>query len=283
MKNKALKRFIYCLSPLVFLFALCCFKVNGAIKKDTIVNSGYKLRTIIVDAGHGGHTGATGEYSTEEGVTLALALKLQKAIEKDIPDVKVVMTRTTPAGVALQTRSDIANNNKGDLFISLHCNSLADRISYQHGRKIRIPDRSGKGVLILVYGFHRDREETAALRENLFEEKDIKGGPNEGFDPNDPAAMIVLNAFKAKYRKNSIKFANLVNNEFTQTDGRRSDGVKEQGVLVLCHSAMPSVLVETGFINNPEEEAYLNSESGQNEIVASIVRAIVEYKKEVEL
>jgi N-acetylmuramoyl-L-alanine amidase len=273
MKNKALKRYIYSLSPLLLLLVLCSYKTDDPIKKikkDT-VNASFKMRTLIIDAGHGGHTGAKGSYSTEEGVTLALALKLQKAVEKNIPSLKIVMTRTTPDGVGLQKRSDIANKNKGDLFISLHCNSLSDRTTISHGKKIRVPDRSGRGVLILVYGFHRDKEEAAALRENLFEE-----------DPNDPTAMILLNAFKAKYRKNSLRFANLVNGEFVDTDGRHSDGVKEQGVLVLCHSAMPAVLIETGFINNPTDEEYLNSEAGQNEIVASIVRAIIEYKKEVE-
>jgi N-acetylmuramoyl-L-alanine amidase len=284
MKNKALRRFIYCLSPLVFLFVLRPSTSAASVKKDTVTGTGYKVRTIIVDAGHGGHTGARGSYSTEEEVTLALAIKLQAAIEKNIAGVKVVMTRTTPAGVPLQMRSSIANNNKGDLFISLHCNSLSDRVEVRHGKRIRVPDRSGKGVLVLVYGFHRDKEETAALRENLFEEKATGAGNgiSEVFDPNDPAAMIVLNAFKAKYRKNSIRFANLVNSEFVDTDGRRSDGVKEQGVLVLCHSAMPSVLIETGFINNPDDEAYLNSEEGQNTIVATIIRAITQYKKEVE-
>jgi N-acetylmuramoyl-L-alanine amidase len=284
MKNKALRRYIYCLSPLLFLFVLCSFKSDDPVKRDTTVSSGYKLRTIIVDAGHGGRkTGATGSYSVEKNVTLAIAFKLQKAIEKNIDGVKVVMTRTNDDDVPFQTRSDIANDAKGDLFISLHCNSLSDRVIVQHGRRIHVPDRSGKGVLVLVYGFHRDKEESEAIRENLFEEKDDKSaGVSDGFDPNDPTAMILLNAFKAKYRKNSIRFANLVNNEFVETDGRHSDGVKEQGILVLCHSAMPSVLIETGFINNPSDEAYLNSEDGQNEIVATIIRAIIEYKKEVE-
>ena len=284
MKNKALKRYIYSLSPLLFLLLLCSYKTEAPVKKtkkDT-VNASFKMRTLIIDAGHGGHTGAAGSYSTEEGVTLALAFKLQKAVEKNIPSLRVVMTRTTPAGVSLQKRSDIANDNKGDLFISLHCNSLSDKWSYSHGRKIRVPDKSGRGVLLLVYGFHRDKEEAAALRENLFEEKDGGKGVTAGFDPNDPTSMILLNAFKAKYRKNSLRFANLVNGEFVDTDGRHSDGVKEQGVLVLCHSAMPAVLIETGFINNPTDEEYLNSEAGQNEIVASIVRALIEYKKEVE-
>jgi N-acetylmuramoyl-L-alanine amidase len=268
------------------------FAIVPSVQHDTVTSSGYKLKTVIVDAGHGtrpngSHSGASGSYSTESNVTLAIALKLQKAIEKDIPDLKVVMTRTTEADVGLKARSEIANGNKGDLFISIHCNSLSDTrrrevVGHHKGKAVyktvSIPDRSGKGVLFLVYGFHRSQEEQEALRENLFEEKDN----DQQNILNDPAAVITINAFKAKYRKQSIHFANMLNTEFTEGDGRHSDGVKEQGVLVLCHSAMPAVLVETGFINNHEEEDYLNSENGQNEIVASIVRALAGYKAEVE-
>jgi len=280
MKNRALKRYIYGLALILCLSGFNSYAFTVTTKKDT---TAFRVRTIVVDAGHGGHTGAKGSYSTEEQVTLALALKLQKAIQKELKDVNVVMTRTTPANVAWQTRSDIANAAKGDLFISLHCNALPDKVKTVHGKRTHVPDHSGKGVLILVYGFHRDREEAAALRENLFEESDSKGkGGSNGFDPTDPVQMILLNTFKAKYRKNSILFANLVNDELVQTDGRPSDGVIEQGILVLCHSAMPAVLVETGFIDNPKDEDYLNSEDGQNEIVASIVRAIKNYKKEIE-
>ena len=294
MKNKALKRLIYGL--LVLLTSLPCFSfaIIHPVKHDT-VTAGYKLKTVVIDAGHGTrpngtHSGASGSYSTESNVTLAIALKLQKAIEKDIPDLKVVMTRTSEADVGLQRRSEIANTNKGDLFISIHCNSLADRrvrevVGHRKGKAVyrtsSVPDRSGKGVLFLVYRFGRSEEEHEALRENLFETE--AAGPQNNVDVQDnPAAMIAINAFKAKYRKQSIHFANLLNTEFTEGDGRRSDGVKEQGVLVLCHSAMPAVLIETGFINNHEEEDYLNSEAGQNAIVETIVRALGSYKAEVE-
>lgn len=281
MKNKALRRLICCLCSLVFLLVFSSSKSAPRLETDTTVNTGFKLRTIVIDAGHGGHTGARGAYSTEEGVTLALAFKLQAAIEKNVPNTRVVMTRVTTDGVSLQKRADIANNAKGDLFISLHCNALPDRVEVVHGRRIHVPDHSGRGVLELVYLYRRDKEQAAAIRENLFEEADGKG-VNFGFDPNDPASLIVLNAFKAKYRKNSLRFAEAVNTEFVDTDGRHSDGVKEQSVHVLCNTAMPSVLIETGFIDNPTEEDFLNSEAGQNEIVASIVRAIAAYKKEVE-
>jgi N-acetylmuramoyl-L-alanine amidase len=94
--------------------------------------------------------------------------------------------------------------------------------------------------------------------------------------------MILINQYKTKFRRQSIHLANLINSEFVDTDGRKSEGIREQGVLVLCHSAMPAVLVETGYINNPDDEAYLNSEKGQNEIVDSIVRALKNYKDGVE-
>ncbi len=289
MKNKAFKRLIS--GTCVFLFSLPLFSFalagNGS-QKDSVVNTGYKLKTIVVDAGHGGkRPGAYGAYSVEKNVTLALAFKLQKALEKDVPDVRVVMTRTNDDDVLWQHRSDIANEAKGDLFISLHCNSLSDRVVTVNGRKRRIPDQSGRGVLVLVYGFHRggqerggDNEEAAAIRENLFEEKDVKGGNTVDF--NDPTQMILLNAFKNKYRKQSIRFADIINDEFKDTDGRQSEGVREQSVLILCHSAMPAVLVETGYINNPKDEEYLNSEAGQNEIVATLVRSIKMYKAQVE-
>lgn len=277
MKNRALKRFIYSLTFIGCLFILPSFSIDDTPKQDTTANR-YRMKTIVVDAGHGGHTGAKGSYSTEEQVTLALALKLQKAIEKDVNGVKVVMTRTTPGGVGFQARSDIANAAKGDLFISLHCNSLADKTITVHGKKKRVPDQSGRGVLILVYRYGRDNEEAAAIRENLFEEEANK----EAKVALDPENLILLNEFKRKYRKNSIMFATMVNDEFVDNDGRHSDGVKEQGILVLCHTAMPSILVETGFINNPKDEDYLNSEDGQNEIVSSLIRAIQKYKATLE-
>lgn len=289
MKNKAFKRFIYGTCIFLFSIPLFSFKIlPDTAKKDSTVYNGYKVRTIVVDAGHGGkRAGASGDYSVEKNVTLALAFKLQKALEKDVPDVKVVMTRTTDDDILWQKRSDIANEAKGDLFISLHCNSLSDRVVTVNGRKKRVPDQSGRGVLLLVYGFHRggnekggDNEEAAAIRENLIEEKDVNGGSTVDF--NDPTQMILLNAFKNKYRKNSIRLANILNDEFKETDGRPSEGVREQSILILCHSAMPAVLVETGYINNPKDEAYLNSEDGQNEIINTIIRSIKTYKAELE-
>jgi N-acetylmuramoyl-L-alanine amidase len=298
MKNKALKRLIYGLLAFLTSFSLFSFKSNSTLKKNSLIDSGFKIKTIIVDAGHGnrapGQTryspGAEGSYSLERNVTLAVALKLQKEIEKELPDIRVVMTRTTPDDVPWKKRSDIANSNKGDIFISLHCNSLPYRtihevVGHKHHkpvyRTVNVPDHSGHGVLLLVYSTKRIGPQNEALREN------VEIGVNQDTikqvnKAEDPMSVIMLDEFKNRYRKQSIHLADLINTQFTQGDGRPSDGVREQVLFVLDHTAMPSVLVEMGYINNQKDEEYLNSETGQNEIAASIVRAIKNYKDEVE-
>jgi N-acetylmuramoyl-L-alanine amidase len=301
MKNKILNRLknmIFGSSALLICLSLFSFKSEHSIKKDTVVNS-FKLRTIIIDPGHGvkpegappGHysRGASGSFSSERNVTLAIALKLQKALEKDVAGVKAVLTRTTDDDVSWERRAEIANQNKGNLFISIHCNSLSDRIVRERVgtrkrkpvyRTVRVPDRSGKGALMLIYGLHRSKEEENAIKNNQVEEdSDLNG---DALDPNDPMVIILTNEYKRKFRKQSVNIANFINDQFVQTDGRRSEGLREQGIFVLCHSAMPSVLVETGYINNPDDEEYLNSENGQNEIVNSIVRAVSNYKNQLE-
>jgi N-acetylmuramoyl-L-alanine amidase len=228
-----------------------------------------------VDAGHGGKDpGAHGSYSVEKNVTLAIAKKLKAAIDSQITTVNAIMTRTDDTFIPLNQRSTIGNQAHGNLFISIHCNSSPEgTAAIAHKRK---------GVLLLVYGFHRLKEQEEAVRENssIFIEKNYKE-TYEAYDQSDPANAIILNAYIQKYRKQSILFGDLLNTEFEDTNGRESEGVKEQGVLVLAHSAMPAVLIETGFINNPEEEDYLNSNDGQNEIVQSIIKAINNYRKAI--
>lgn len=268
--------------------------LTPSVKKDTVINTGYKLRTIIVDPGHGINgsgpgkfsVGATGTFSTERGVTLMVAQKLQKAIEKDIAGVNVVLTRKTETDVSLQRRPEIANENKGDLFISIHCNALPDKIVSQRtgtskrGKAIyktsRVVDRSGKGVLMLVYGLARTREQQKEIKSNQVEEMDGE------VDPNDPITIILTNEYLRRFRQKSITLANILANEFVDVDGRRLEGIREKSLNVLVHAAMPSVLIEIGYITNLEEEEYLNSEKGQEEIVNTIVRSIQAYKLQVE-
>lgn len=298
MKNKALERLICGLVTLLVCFSFSSSKLFAQAKPDSNASHGYRLKTIIIDPGHGGEhpnvkghfsNGARGEYSTERGVTLAVGLKLQAAIEKEMPGVKAILTRTTEEDVDWQKRADIANENHGDLFLSLHCNALPDRtirerVGTKHGKPVyatrHVPDRSGRGVLELVYGLHRTNEESSAIRHTQIEEE--AAAEEQSFDPNDPVNAILINEYKRKFRKQSIIMAGLINNELVDVDGRKSDGVIEQGILVLCHTAMPSTLLEMGFIDNPDDEAYLNSEKGQNEIIASIIRALKKYRDGVD-
>ncbi|AYL96378.1 N-acetylmuramoyl-L-alanine amidase family protein [Mucilaginibacter celer] len=256
------------LSFLICLFICqCCYSQQNAP-----VANHFKFKTVIIDAGHGGKDpGSHGAYSKEKNVSLSIAKKLRDAINDEMSSVKVIMTRSTDVFIELHKRTDIANDNHGNLFISIHCNSS--------------PQRKGtsRGTLLLVYGFHRSEEQREALRENasIFIEKDYKQKYN-GYGDDAVVNTIVLNAFQQKYRKQSIRFGDLVDHQFRKANGRHSLGVKEQGVLVLAQSGMPAVLVETGFINNPADEEYLNSASGQNEIVRSIVTALKQYKNDLE-
>jgi N-acetylmuramoyl-L-alanine amidase len=243
-------------------------KAKSATTESSAVSQ-FKFKTIVIDAGHGGKDpGAHGRNSNEKTVALSIAKKLKAAINNELSSVNVVMTRSTDKFVELHKRADIANDSKANLFISIHCNSS--------------PQVTGtrKGVLLLVYGFHRKQEQLEAIRENasIYIEKDYKKKYN-GYGEDAAVNAIVLAAFQQRYRKQSIRFGELLNHEFKVNDGRRSAGVHEQGVLVLQQSGMPGLLIETGFINNPEEERYLNSAEGQNAIVRSILRAIKNYKE----
>jgi N-acetylmuramoyl-L-alanine amidase len=282
MKNKAFKTYIYGLLALLTCSSGFSYASANSDSIDTAVSTGFKIKTIVVDAGHGGKAGgASGAYSMEKNVTLALALKLQQAIQKEMKDVNVLMTRTSDVYVQNGLRAEMANDNKANVYISLHCNSLPDVRRVVNGRTVSVANRSGKGVLLLVNRIGRSNEQVAAIRENEYAELEATYSNRKEKTP-DPAQAMILNAFRDKYRKQSIRLASLVNNEFVNTDGRNSLGVVEQGVQVLANTSMPSILVETGFINNPEEEDYLNSDAGQTEIVNSIVRAIKQYKRELE-
>jgi N-acetylmuramoyl-L-alanine amidase len=230
--------------------------------------SSFRFKTIVIDPGHGGKDpGAHGAYSNEKSVALSIGKKLKEAIDDQMGGVNVIMTRSTDKFIELHRRADIANENKANLFISIHCNSTPERIG------------SRKGALLLVYGFHRKQEQLEALRENasIYIEKDYQK-KYTGYGEDAAVNAIVLAAFQQRYRKQSIQFGDLLNTEFKDTDGRHSAGVKEQGVLVLQQSGMPGLLIETGFINNPDEERYLNSKEGQSAIVQSIIRAIKKYR-----
>ncbi|MBK0381746.1 N-acetylmuramoyl-L-alanine amidase [Pedobacter sp. SD-b] len=285
MKITTSKRFINCLILTSFSFVL--FSSLKITDGNNYLSTGNKIKVIVIDAGHGGEDGAThGAFSKEKDVALEVALKLGKAIEDRLPDVKVIYTRKTDVFVKLYERINIANKEKADLFISIHCNSMPNiRQRYVVKGKAHyrsIPDPRPKGTETFVSGFGRLDEQDAAVRENasILLEKDYKDN-YQGFDPNDPESYIIFSLMKNAFRDQSIKLASLVQDEYVKS-GRVNRGVQEKSLAVLARAGMPAILTEIGFISNPEEEKFINSDDGQAEIVTNIVNAIVNYKKQVE-
>ena len=251
---------------------------------------GYKIKTIVIDAGHGGvRSGAAGSFSLEKNVALQVALKLGAKLNEELPTIKVIQTRKTDVDIDLYRRAEIANDAKADLFISIHCNSMPDNrvlSGYKtiKGKKVAqyksVRNTSTSGTETFVGAYRRINEMDAGLRENEdFIKEDKK---NNAKEPTDPEELIMLSLYRSLYRTKSLDLAQMVQKNYTDLNKRVNRGVKEQGLLILQRAAMPSILTEIGFISNPTEEEYMNSESGQNEIVDAIVKAIKQYKKQTE-
>lgn len=285
MKITTSKRFISCL--VLTSLSLILFSAAKTTDQEKNLSTGNKVKIIVIDAGHGGEDGAThGAISKEKNVALEVALKLGKAIEEKLPDVKVIYTRKTDVFVKLYERIGIANKEKADLFISIHCNSMPlirQRYVVKGKAYYRsIPNPVTRGTETFVAGSHRLNEQDAAVRENasILLEKDYKDN-YQGFDPNDPESYIIFSLMKNAFRDQSIKLASLVQDEYVKSN-RVNRGVKEKGLAVLQAAGMPAILTEIGFISNPDEEKYINSDEGQTEIVNNILNAIIEYKKQLE-
>lgn len=229
-----------------------------------------KIKVVVIDPGHGGHdTGCLGASSREKDVALAVSLKLGKYIEDNFPDVKVVYTRKTDVFVELYRRAQIANENKADLFICVHCNS---------------GPKAAYGVETYVMGLHKSEGNlSVAKRENsaILMEQDYSK-QYEGYDPNSPEADIIFSLYQSAYLDRSLQFASKVQDQVRLFAKRYDRKVRQAGFLVLWKTSMPSVLIETGFLTNDAEHDFLSSKKGQTLIAASIYRAFVAYKSEVD-
>lgn len=287
-------------STLLGLFFIYAKEAPGGTKKNP------PIRTIIIDPGHSAQTpGAHGKFSTEEGIVLDVALKLGKLIENNMKDVRVVYTRKTSNALAstlkadLNERAIIANREKGDLFISIHCNSAGPSHHISGYKTVMV--RKGKrkvaskkpiyttspstaeGTETYVWATGKNTAKTESLRESPVILLDNAEGANTVMDMSDPETFILLNTLRNTYFDQSLRLSTLIEDEFTRV-GRISRGARqrdEKGIWVLQATAMPSVLVELGFISNPEEEKYLNSEDGQQEAATCIYKAIQRYKDEL--
>jgi N-acetylmuramoyl-L-alanine amidase len=256
--------------PLKFLVSVLFFSLL-IYNNNCYCQSKKKISVVVIDAGHGGKDpGAQGNKVNEKDVALGIALKLGGLIQKNIPDVKVIYTRETDVFIELFQRAEIANKNQADLFISIHVNSN--------------PSSAPDGVETYFMGETKakDNLEVAKKENDVILIEDNYSSKYEGYDPKSAESVIIFSLFQKTYQAQSFNFASYVQNQFKEHAQRIDRGIKQAGFLVLWKTVMPSVLVETGFISNPEEARFLKSEHGQDVLATSIYRAFRKYKSDIE-
>ncbi len=253
---------------IILRLVLVCFMLCAA---SSPYRAGRKVRVVVINAGHGGtDPGCHGIKHLEKEVALSITLKVGKYIEDNLKDVKVVYTRKTDTFVPLGEIASHANKNNADLFICIHCNAAVNKQVY--------------GSETYVMGLHKTKGNLdVAKRENaaILYEEDYKK-KYEGFDPNSDEANIIFNMYQNAFLEQSLSYASKVQEEFKKNKNLTDKGVKQAGFLVLWKTSMPSVLIETGFLTNAEEEKYLGSQKGQDQIAFAIYKAFKNYKAEVE-
>lgn len=226
-----------------------------------------KTMVVIIDPGHGGKDpGAVDKGIREKDVVLGIGLKLGKYMNENFPDVKVIFTRSTDVFVPLIDRSRIANKNKAALFISLHANFCGT------------PAIRGTETFFLGEARSNDNLDVAKKENSVILLEDNYSTTYEGFDPNSSESYIMFATIQGAYLKQSLSFANDIQQQFQSRINSLNRGPKQAGFLVLRQSSMPSVLVETGFISNHTEANYLKSEEGQQNIAMSIIDAFRKFK-----
>lgn len=309
--------------PFVFLFAASHLLMFSFAVAQTPTSK--RIKTIIVDAGHGGSKdpGAIGQYenslrSKEKDLTLAISLKLVAELKKRLPDINVVPTRTTDIYQSPTEKANIANQNKGDLFLCIHADSgplkqgrrqvgtrtvTRYKVTYKgkgkKRKKISTPYEveeavyeyfkiplTRKGTSVWIFAPHKTSAKLKAIMDGGEDFEIETGGVDSAtnnFDFNTPEGKIIANIYAQRFQQRSDKLAAMVNTEI-ETTGRPALGVNQRqvGIWVLQATNMPAILVETGFINNPDDERYLNSEDGQQELAESIAKAVVKYRNQIE-
>ena len=306
--------------PLLFLFAASHLLMFTSVFSQTPK----KLKTIVVDAGHGGSdAGAVGQYenslrSKEKDITLAISKKLIAQLQKELPDVKTIPTRTTDVFDNVTIKAKKANEANGQLFICIHADSgplkqgrrqigthmvthykITHKGKGKRKKKISTPYEveeplyeyfkiplTRTGTSVWIFAAHKTSDKLKAIMEGGEEFEIEKEGPDStynNFDFNTPEGRNLANIYMKRFQERSDRLATLVNDEVEKT-GRLALGVsqRQKGIWVLQATNMPAILIETGFINNPEDERYLNSEDGQQELAEAITKAVIHYKEQIE-
>lgn len=282
------------------------------------------LKTVIVDAGHGGQDGgAVGQYenslrSKEKDVTLAISLKVVAELKKQMPELNVIPTRTSDIYQNPNEKARIANEYKGDLFLCIHADSgplktgrrqigtrtvTKYKITYvkKGSKKVKkstpykveepvyeyykLPLQA-TGTSVYIFAAHKTSSKLQAIMKEVGEFEIETNEADSNYAPIDfstPGNKIIADIYAKRYQEKSDLLATLVNDEVGKT-GRTALGVNQRqvGIAVLQATNMPAILIETGFINNPEDERYLNSAAGQQELAEAITQAVKRYKLQLE-
>lgn len=226
-----------------------------------------ELKTVVIDAGHGGHDpGATNGRTYEKNITLSVALILGEMIKNNYPSVKVIYTRSTDKFVELYKRADIANKNNADLFISIHVNSAS-------------PSARGHETFVMGQDKNSENLEICQLENSVVVLEDDYTSNYQGFDPNNPESYIIFSLLQNAHLEQSLDFATLVQKNANAGPIPNNRGVKQANFIVLWKCTMPAVLIELGFLSNTNDMKVLTSKSGQQQIAENIFRAFKVYKK----
>lgn len=258
---QTMRRAVFCL--------LLCFSVFPPSARGAEVPTKERPFVLVIDPGHGGKdAGAVGTFAKEKNINLNVALAFGALVEANCPDVKVVFTRKTDIFVTLQGRADIANRNKADLFVSIHTNAV------ERGKHLV------RGAETYTLGMHRAAKnlEVAKRENSVITQESNYRQVYQNFDPKKAESYIIFEFLQDRNMQQSVDFARKVQQQYAK-QGRLDKGVHQAGFLVLHATSMPSVLTELGFISHPEEERYLASDKGVQQLAQSLYEGFKAYRR----
>ncbi|MFT4833578.1 MAG: N-acetylmuramoyl-L-alanine amidase [Marinoscillum sp.] len=249
-------------------FCISILLVLGAF--NTVNTRSYKIRKIVIDAGHGGKDpGTSGSFIKEKDVALGVSLELKRIINENLPEVEVLLTRRKDSFPQLKDRANIANKENADLFISVHANWVSNPSIYGTETYVMSIENSGRNLEV------GKRENSVILLEEDYEK-------NYDFDPKSPESFILFSLTQTAFQERSMLLAQKIEDQMRTRVGRKSRGVKQSDLYLMWSTAMPSVLVEVGYLSNLKEEKDLSDPLNQVYIASGIYRAFREYKEELE-
>lgn len=224
---------------------------------------------VVIDAGHGGKSpGAVSGKVYEKNINLDIALLVEEHLKTLDKTIKVIQTRRTDKDLTLYQRADMANDNKANLFMSIHTNSNPSNQAIGCETYVMGVDKSGKNLSVAML------ENSVITLEQDYQKR------YQGYDPNSPESFIIFSLMQYAYLEQSLKLAENVQNQYAKRIPLKNRGVKQEGFLVLWRTTMPSILTEVGFISNEKDRTYITSSKGQNEISLSLANAIVDFLKQ---